>query len=211
MSELETDFDPLHANDRITVKGNPNLMNLRSVLIGVRNPADNGGDESVEVWVNELRVADFESEGGWAANLNMTTQLSDLGALSFSGQMMTSGFGSIEEHLNQRLQQDITHYDVAATLDLGKLLPEKARLQIPMYYNFSEHNEKPKYNELDADIELNRAIDNAVSEQEKENIENASETYMKTKSFSLMDVKVKPKEDTKAKPWSLSNFTASYS
>lgn len=210
LAEIATNYDAAHASDRISVKGNPNLMNLRSVLIGVRNPKDNGGDESVEVWVNELRVADFENHGGWAANLNMTTQLSDLGALSFSGQMMTSGFGSLAERLNQRLQQDILHYDVAATLDLGKLLPEKARLQIPMYYNFSEHNEKPKYNELDPDIELDRAVDNAASKQEKTNVKNASKTYVQTKSFSLTDVKVLPKEDKKAKPWSLSNFAATY-
>lgn len=210
LAELKTNYAAAHANDKISVKGNPNLMNLRSVLIGVRNPKDNGNEESVEVWVNELRVADFENDGGWAANLNMTTQFSDLGALTFSGQMMTAGFGSLEERLNQRLQEDIMHYDVAATLDLGKLLPEKARLQIPMYYNFSEHNEKPRYSELDPDIELDRAIDNAVSEEQKNNIENASETYVKTKSFSLTDVKVLPKEDVKIKPWSLSNLSATY-
>ncbi|PVX51064.1 protein involved in gliding motility SprA [Balneicella halophila] len=210
LPELKNNYDAGHAGDKISVKGNPNLMNLRSVLIGIRNPKDNGGDESVEVWVNELRVADFENDGGWAANLNMTTQLSDLGALSFSGQMMTAGFGSIEEKLNQRLQEDVMHYDIAATLDLGKLLPEKARLQVPMYYNFSEHKEKPRYNELDPDIELDRAIDNAVSQEQKDNIENASETYIKTKSFSLTDVKVLPKEDQKIKPWSLTNFSATY-
>lgn len=210
LAELQSNYDAKHAEDRISVKGNPNLMNLRSVLIGVRNPNDNGGAESVEVWVNELRVADFENQGGWAANLNMATQLSDLGSLSFSGQMKTSGFGSLEQRLNQRMQEDIMHYDIAATLDLGKLLPEKARLQIPMYYNFSEHNEKPKYNELDPDIELGRAVENAVSKEQREGIEHASETYIQTKSFSLTDVKVLPKEGEQAKPWSLSNFSATY-
>lgn len=210
LPELQDNYDAEHAADKISVKGNPNLMNLHSVLIGIRNPNNSGGDESVEVWVNELRVADFENEGGWAANLNMTTQLSDLGTLSFSGQMMTSGYGSLEESLNQRLQEDILHYDLAATLDIGKLLPQKARLQIPMYYNFSEHKETPKYNEIDPDIELDRAIDNATSEQEKTAIENASETYIQTKSFSLTDVKVLPKEGEKIKPWSLSNFSATY-
>lgn len=210
LSELKTNYAAAHANDKISVKGNPNLMNLRSVLIGIRNPQNNGASESVEVWVNELRVADFENKGGWAANLNMTTQLSDLGALSFSGKMMTSGFGSLEQRLNERLQEDILHYDVAATLDLGKLLPEKARLQIPMYYNFSEHNEKPRYNELDPDIELDKAKANAISKEERTNIEEASETYIQTKSFSLTDVKVLPKEGKKIKPWSLSNFSATY-
>lgn len=210
LAELQENYDAVHARDKISVKGNPNLMNLRSVLIGIRNTKDNGGEESVEVWVNELRVSDFENQGGWAANLNMTTQLSDLGALSFSGQMRTSGFGSLEERLNQRMQEDVTHYDIAATLDLGKILPEKARLQIPMFYSFSEHNEKPRYNDLDPDIELDKAVENAVSEEEKANIENASETYVQTKSFSLTDVKVLPKEGEDIKLWSLSNLSATY-
>lgn len=211
LEEIETNYKAGNGKDRISVKGNPNLMNLKSIMIGIRNIDDGNGAESAEVWVNELRVSDFENESGWAANLNMTTQLSDLGAVSFSGQMMTSGFGAISDRLNQRLHNDIMRYDVATNIDLGKILPEKARLQIPMYYNISEEKETPRYSELDPDVQLDKALKNAVSKQDKENIQKASESYMKTSSFSLTDVKVLPKEESNSKLWSLSNFSATYS
>ena len=45
-------------------------------MIGIRNPKstdpnnqwlpDDGQDKCVEVWVNELRLSDFNENGGWA-------------------------------------------------------------------------------------------------------------------------------------------------
>lgn len=195
---------------KLSVKGNPNLMNLRTVMIGVRNTEDGGTAESVEVWVNELRVAEFDKESGWAANLNVTTNLSDLGAVSFSGQMMTSGFGSISDRLNQRSQEDVMRYDVAANLDAGKLLPEKLHVQIPLYYTLSELREKPKYNNLDPDIPLQDALKNTDSQERKDMLNAASRKFVKNESFSITDFKVLPKENQKVKPWSLSNLSATY-
>ena len=55
--------------------GNPTLGEVKTMMIGVRNNA--GEIKSVEVWVNELRLLDHNSKGGWAANGNLNVQLSD--------------------------------------------------------------------------------------------------------------------------------------
>ncbi len=213
VGELEGIMSGDHVDDLISIKGNPNLMNIHSVMIGIRNPKkpiDDGLSKTVEVWTNELRLSDFESESGWAANLRMTTNLSDLGAVSMSGSMVTSGFGSIEESLNQRTQEDIAQYDIVATMELGRLLPERWRMSIPTYYSFSEYNETPKYSELDPDIELDRALENAIDETERGQIESASRTYVKRESLNFTNVKLTPHEEKEVKPWSASNFSATY-
>ncbi len=60
----------------MTVSGNPNLSDVRTIMIGVRNPkagnnpfrSDDGLPKSGEIWLNELRLTDFNENGGWAAN-----------------------------------------------------------------------------------------------------------------------------------------------
>ena len=58
---------------KITVVGNPNIAIVKSLMIGVRNPLqkdnvftkdDDGREKSAEVWVNELRLTDFNEHGG---------------------------------------------------------------------------------------------------------------------------------------------------
>jgi cell surface protein SprA len=71
---------------RISVSGNPNLSNVRVIMVGVRNPIktrntllDDGNPKYGEVWVNELRLSDFVENGGWAANAHFQARLADLG------------------------------------------------------------------------------------------------------------------------------------
>jgi cell surface protein SprA len=66
----------------VTVKGNPNLSNIRTIFIGVRNASggdnhtyDDGLPKSAEIWFNELRLTDFKNEGGWAANARTQVSL----------------------------------------------------------------------------------------------------------------------------------------
>ncbi|MBL7916855.1 MAG: cell surface protein SprA, partial [Bacteroidia bacterium] len=49
----------------INVVGNPNLGNVKSIMVGIRNPKDPGAKtHCAEVWVNELRLTDFNNKGG---------------------------------------------------------------------------------------------------------------------------------------------------
>ena len=149
--------DPDNDGNTIRVKGNPSLSEVKTVMIGVRNVRNKL--KSGEVWVNELRLTDFNEEGGWAANANLNVALSDLGTVNVGGRIETAGFGALDQSLNERRMEDFKQYNVATSIELGKLFPEKAQVSIPFYYAYSKETYDPKYNPLDQDVKLKDAID----------------------------------------------------
>ena len=69
-------------------------------MIGVRNPKDPSGTGPklcAEVWVNELRLSDFDENGGWAATARINAKLADLGNMTIVGNHSAAGWGSIEK------------------------------------------------------------------------------------------------------------------
>ena len=97
---------------RVSVSGNPNMSNVKVIMVGVRNPiktrkpaSDDGIPKSGEIWVNELRLNDFVENGGWAANAHLQAKLADLGTFDIVGQTSTPGWGSIEKKVNERSKE----------------------------------------------------------------------------------------------------------
>lgn len=216
VGDLSNDADPLQQNNIVRIKGNPNLANVKTVMIGVKNPTNDatGIDDhqlkSVEVWLNELRLTDFDEDGGWAANLRVTTKLADFGTVTWAGSKITSGFGGIEDGVNDRYKDDIFQYDLSASFELGKFFPEKSGVRIPLYYAISEETISPEYNPLDPDIPLDIALENAASKEEKDEIEKRSQEYTKRKSFNLTNVRIE-KAEGKPKLLDVSNLSLTYS
>ena len=64
---------------------------------------DDGLPKSVEIWMNELRLTDFNEEGGWAANARLQARLADFGTLDIAGMTSQPGWGSIEKKVSERL------------------------------------------------------------------------------------------------------------
>ena len=59
--------------------------------------SDDLQEKSICLWVNELRVTDFDSQNGWAANARINAKLADLGTISASTRYTSNGFGSIQQ------------------------------------------------------------------------------------------------------------------
>jgi cell surface protein SprA len=203
--------------NRVSVKGNPNLSNVKTIMMGIRNPKaginqneDDGIPKSGEIWLNELRLTDFNEKGGWAANARMTANLADLGSITVAGNTSTHGFGSIEKKVNERSKEDIYQYDVSSNLELGKFFPEKSGVTIPMFIGFSESVINPQYNPLDPDIPLRSAIKNAETKAERDTIKKISQDYTKRKSINVTNVR---KQKLTGEPhfYDLANWSASYS
>ena len=124
-------FDPDNPKSNITVVGNPNLQGLKTIMIGVRNPKsndpnnqwkpDDGLEKCVEIWINELRLSDFNENGGWAAIGRMTANLADFADVAVSGNYSTPGFGSIEKRVSERQQEFIYGFDASSTVNLDKV------------------------------------------------------------------------------------------
>ncbi|MRT92337.1 cell surface protein SprA [Ancylomarina sp. 16SWW S1-10-2] len=215
VNELDSNAEAVAENNKISIKGNPNLANVRTVMVGIKYPqeGDNGNDgerRAVEVWLNELRLTDFDEDGGWAANLRVTTKLADLGTLTWAGSRMTSGFGGIEDGVNDRNKEDVFQYDFTANLELGKFFPENSGVRIPLYYAISEETSNPEYNPLDPDIPLDVALDQAANKNERDSIKHIAQDYTKRKSFNLTNVRIE-KQDGKSKLLDISNLSATYS
>ena len=199
--------DPDNEGNTIRVKGNPSLSEVKTVMIGVRNVRNKLKSGKL---VNELRLTDFNEEGGWAANANLNVALSDLGTVNVGGRIETAGFGALDQSLNERRMEDFKQYNVATSIELGKLFPEKAQVSIPFYYAYSKETYDPKYNPLDQDVKLKDAIDKAETKAEKDSIRDYSQdrTVIKSVSFNNVRVNIKSKNPM---PYDPANFTLGYS
>lgn len=208
-SQLYTGYDPNKPSNRIAVIGNPSLGEVKTIMIGIRNHAD--ANRSVEVWVNELRLQEFTNEGGWAAQGNLNIQLSDIGSFSATGKMVTAGFGGIEQTVSERSDKDDYQYQFTTSADLGRLLPEKAKVTVPVYYSYSKHIVKPKYNPLDTDMLLSDALDATQTQEEKDSIISLTTTSSVNRNFSITGAKVNIASKKHPMPYDPANFTFSYS
>ncbi|MCF8217691.1 MAG: cell surface protein SprA [Bacteroidales bacterium] len=204
---------------KVTVKGTPNLAEVKTIMIGVRNPKkvsvssdDDGQDKSAEIWVNELRLTDFQNEGGWAANVRMAADLADLGNVTVAGNMSTPGFGSIEQSITERQNEKNYRYDFATNLQLGKFFPEKTGINIPMHFDYSESFSDPEYNPLNPDVKFEDDLQTYESDHKRDSIRNLSQDYTRRKNINFMNVrKNRTGGSSDPKPWDIENFNLSYS
>ena len=214
-ASLTVPYSVVDGNRTISVKGNPNLGNVEVMMVGVRykkKDSNNYGPRSVEVWLNELRLSDFDEGGGWAATGRVTARLADLGSFVFAGRTRSAGFGSIDKKVNERAMDDLVEVDLSANLELGKFFPEKAQVRIPMYVGYSQSTSNPKYNPLDPDIKMKDALNMAGSKTEKDSIKRLAQDVVIRKSINFTNVKVdRMSKSGKPKIYDPANFSVTYS
>lgn len=191
-----------------SILGDPNLGEVRGVLIGVENT--NGSNACGEVWVNELRLTSINEQGGWAAMARIDMNLADLGTLTGSITKHTTGFGTLEQRVNERYRDDFTQYDVAANLELGKLLPKTAALSIPMFASYSQTVSMPQYDPYDLDIKLKDKLSVSPSSA-RDSIRDAAIDFTSTTTVNFTNVRKNRTSDKKPKIYDVSNFDISYS
>ena len=205
---LYTGRDPDNERNRMAVMGNPSLSDVRVMLVGVRNNASSTKDGIV--WVNELKVTEFNESGGWATKANATLNVSDLATLNFGAHIETAGFGGVDQSLNERRLDDYEQYNFAVQGDVGRLLPEAVKLRAPVYYSVSKEKTSPKYNPLDQDVLLKDALDECTDKAERDSINDYAVERTTVRNFSISGLKF----DVKSKnpmPWDPANFTINFS
>ena len=189
---------------RIRVKGHPNLGNIKTIMLGVKNAS--GQDRSAELWFNELRVSEFDNEGGWAAVVSADANFADLMDVSVTGRMSTQGYGNVDQSVNERSQENIKQYDFVSNLNVGKLLPKNWGLQLPLNVSVGEEVKDPKYDAQYQDILLSDTnIDNSPHR-------NDAQDYTKRTSISLINFKKNrnPKSTKKQRFYDIENLAFSY-
>ena len=222
-TDVTSPYITFTSGGKVTVVGNPNLAQVKTIMIGVRNPKkksiednDDGLSKCGQIWVNELRLTDFDEQGGWAANSRITTRLADFGNVTLSGNMSTIGFGSIEKKVNERQKYNAYQYDFSSTLNVDEVFPENYGLKIPMYIGRSQTIKNPQYNPLDPDLLLTESLESLPNKVAKNNLKNIVQDYVSRKSINFTNVRKtkiqkKGQKAKKARLYDIENVTVSYS
>ena len=193
---------------RIAIKGNPNFGDIRTLMVGIKNIGSS--DQCAEVWFNELRIADMDNEGGWAAIMSMDSNIADFMNVNATAKRSTTGFGNLDQGPNERSREDLKQYDVVTNMNIGQLLPKKWGLQIPFNYGQSETLITPEYDQQYKDLKLQNRLDAAASNEERDRIRTQSEDYTKRQSINFIGVKKQRTGEAKPQPYDVENFTFNY-
>ena len=214
-ASLTEPFSVADGTRLVSVKGNPNLGNVEVMMIGIRynkKDANVHAPRSIETWVNELRLTDFDESGGWAAQGRVSARLADLGSITVAGMARSAGFGSIDQKVNERAKDNFTQMDLSANLELGKFFPEKSQVKIPMYVGYSKSVSNPKYNPTDPDITMKQSLSMAKTKAERDSIKSVAQDVVIRKSINFTNVKIdKTSKSGKPKIYDPTNFALTYS
>lgn len=193
----------------LRVKGNPTLAQIRTIMLGVRNNANL--DKSAEIWFNELRASGFDNEGGWAAVVSADANFADVANVSMTGRMQTVGFGNVEDRVSQRSLDESKQYDISTSINLGKMMPKKWGIELPMNYSIGEQFIDPKFDPQYQDVEL-KDVEAANLNTGTPRGTDVARDYTKRRSISFINVKKRrnPESSKKPKFYDVENLTVSY-
>jgi len=95
----------------------PDLSQLKMIMIGVRNPRDDGKIYDVCLWADELRLTEFDQTAGWAANAVVSAKLADLGTVTGSFRHIGFGFGGVQTKISERARSNTNQFDISTNLE----------------------------------------------------------------------------------------------
>ncbi|NOY50897.1 MAG: cell surface protein SprA [Chlorobi bacterium] len=203
---------------KVSVVGNPSISDVNGILIGVRNPKklgvhsnDDGNAKSAIVWVDELRLTDFNKKPGWAATGRVDATLADLGRVSINASHTSAGFGSIERKISEIPLESLTNYMVSTDLDVGKFFGEKAGVKIPVHVDYGVSKITPRFNPLSPDVKLKDDLSTYASDTKRDSVKDVSNDITKRTNINLMNVRKERKSSKKKSHiYDIENFDASF-
>ena len=207
-------IDPKNPKRLLKVKGSPNLQGVRTIMIGVRNPTkgpntpwnDDGMAKCAIVWVNELRLTDFVSEGGSAAVAQMQLQLADFASVAMSGNYSGINWGSVESRVQDRQRNERIGVDLNANVQLGQFFGRKAGVSLPFFYGYSLGLINPEYDPFNPDVRLSEYDLATRRERAKK-----GQDFTERRSFNFTNVRKEAKAGATPHFWSISNWSTNYS
>jgi cell surface protein SprA len=207
--------NPNNATQRIKLKGSPNLEDVKTVMIGVRNPRqqdnnpwkpDDGLPKCAEIWVNEMRLTDFDQKGGSAALARLQVQMADFANISLAGTYYGVNWGAIDSRVSERLREEQVNFDLATNFQLGKFFGKKAAIQLPLFFGYSVGMVNPEYDPLNPDIKLKE-----YSVGEKKAKAKLARDFTQRTSVNLTNIRRERKAGKKVMPWDVENLMLNFS
>lgn len=199
-------------NYTLTIVGRPELSNVQTIMIGIRNPdSPDQSPKQICIWANELRLADFDRTAGYAANARVDAKLADLANVSASARYSTYGFGSIQQRISERSREEYREFDISASVQLDKFVPEKVGLKVPLFIGYQTTRIAPFFDPLDPDVPFTAAIASRGTPEEQEAYRNFAIDRSVQRSLNFTNVrKVKTNPEAKSYPWDVENLSFTY-
>lgn len=217
LTEIYEQFDSdniLNPNAKISIKGNPSLGYIKGLQIGLRQTTPASQCVDIEVWVNELRLNGLDESGGIAGLARLDVQLADLGNVTLAGNYNSIGYGSLDQKLQDRSQEQFVEYDVSGNLELGRFFPSKWNVRVPVYAQYGQSIRSPKYDPYDLDLTVEEKIANYTNPDTIQAIKDRAEDVITVKTLNVTNVQVGGTGGKNAKktpmPWNPSNISVSY-
>ncbi len=193
--------------EKYTIIGNPSIGDIQTIHIGIRNISETDNSLDAEVWVNEFRATGLKQKGGYAGQARLQMSLADLGEINAAASYNSIGWGGLDQRIQERSREEVLNYDIAGSLQLGKFFPEKAKLNIPIFAQYSKTISTPQFDPYHRDITVD---DSKELEPEKaDSIVDRSRETSTIKSINFTNVKTNV-STKKSLPWSPNNFSGTY-
>ncbi|MFT5859183.1 MAG: cell surface protein SprA [Flavobacteriaceae bacterium] len=207
-------IDPANPQRLIKVKGNPNLQGMKVIMIGIRNPhvnstnawADDALAKCAHVWVNELRLTDFVTEGGSAAIAQMLVTLADFATVNMSGSYSGINWGAVDSRVQERQRNQQINFDMNFNVQLGQFFGKKAGVSLPFFYSYSLGIINPEYDPFNPDIRLSD-YDDIATRKERAKL---GQDFTERRSYNFTNVRKELRAGAKNHFWRLTNWTAGY-
>jgi len=205
--------DPQRGKNRIRIKGSPNLQGVKTIMIGIRNPKNNssnpwqddGQAHCAIVWVNELRLTDFVSEGGSAAMAQMQVQGADFFNIALSGNYSGYSWGAIDSRVQERQREQYIGMNFNSNWQLGQFFGKKFGLSLPFFFGYSLGIVNPEYDPYNPDIRL-RDYDSGDRKRKY----REGQEFSERRSYNFTNVRKQLTPGMDPAFWRISNWSASY-
>ena len=192
----------------IKVVGNPTLANVNVITLGVKNISQSS--QSGEIWFNEMSLVDYKNSGGWAGNIKSNLKIANLAEVSSTISMQDENFGSLESTPSTMSLQSQKNYNVTTNINAGILFPEEMALTMPVKYSISQQKNTSKYDALNDDLLLDNLIEDAETEDEKQEILERSTMSQKNKIFEIIGIKKNKNTTKKPHFYDIENLELNY-
>jgi len=223
--QLDKPYVEYVGKDKVTVVGSPNISDVNGILIGIRNPKrrgtgtdDDGEPKSATIWIDELRLTGFNNSPGWATTGRLEANLADVGRIQLTGLYKSAGFGSIDKKISQIPLEANANYTVATDIDLGRFMPEKAGVKIPMHFDYGKTTITPRYNPLNPDVKLKDDLATYANKVKRDSVKRLVQDFTTRTNINFMNVRkersskgrTKGKKNRKPRIYDIENFNFSF-
>ena len=156
---------------RITVRGQPSIQDVRTVVLGVRNGEGGAGRlDTVSVWFNELRASGYDEGGGASGFVTASMALADVAQLNARFSLTEDGFGDLGGTLGGRSFASQSAFTLTSSFNAHKLIPERFGWSIPVSFSVTENGSTPRFDPDNGDVRLDDLVEVAREAEGNESV-----------------------------------------